>query len=145
MPTLPASFVRRVAAHLIDVVLPGLVVLVLVAGLARTGHRLPALGVLVLGFLAWLLVLLVNSGVRQGATGQTIGKRALGIRLVGVSTRQPVGPGRSVLRLVAHLLDTLPFLLGYLWPVWDERRQTFADKVCSTIVVRVDGCSTGWQ
>jgi hypothetical protein len=27
------------------------------------------------------------------------------------------------------------FYLGYLWPLWDAKRQTFADKICSTVVL----------
>jgi uncharacterized RDD family membrane protein YckC len=31
------------------------------------------------------------------------------------------------------------FLLGYLWPLWDDKRQTFADKICSTVVLDQKG------
>jgi hypothetical protein len=62
----------------------------------------------------------------------------LGIRLVSASTGQPVGFGRAVVRQLAHLLDALPLMVGYLRPLWDERRQTFADKMCGTLVVQVD-------
>ena len=34
-----------------------------------------------------------------------------------------------------HVLDSLPCYLGYLWPLWDAKRQTFADKIMSTVVV----------
>jgi Mce-associated membrane protein len=27
--------------------------------------------------------------------------------------------------------------LGFLWPLWDSRDQTFADKLASTVCVRV--------
>ncbi|MGI3784562.1 MAG: hypothetical protein ACRYG2_27695 [Janthinobacterium lividum] len=26
--------------------------------------------------------------------------------------------------------------MGYLWPLWDEERQTLADKIAQTVVVR---------
>jgi uncharacterized RDD family membrane protein YckC len=26
--------------------------------------------------------------------------------------------------------------LGYLWPLWDPRKQTFADKIVGSVVVR---------
>ena len=51
---------------------------------------------------------------------------------------EPVGFGRAIGRQIAHLLDGMPLGIGYLWPLWDERRQTFADKVCSTLVVQAD-------
>ena len=47
-----------------------------------------------------------------------------------------VGGGTAFLRELAHVIDGLPCYLGYLWPLWDDKRQTFADKICSTVVVR---------
>ena len=49
---------------------------------------------------------------------------------------QPVGFGLAIGRQFLHILDSLPFYIGYLWPLWDERRQTFADKVADTVVVQ---------
>jgi hypothetical protein len=34
---------------------------------------------------------------------------------------------------VAHLLDSIVCNLGYLFPLWDAKRQTIADKVMSTV------------
>lgn len=91
----------------------------------------------------WVLASLVrwvisawNRWFRQGRTGQSVGKTALRTRLVDHVTGQPVGAGRAFLRELAHILDALPFFLGYLWPLWDARRQTFADKIVGTVVVR---------
>ena len=77
-----------------------------------------------------------NECVRQGRTGCTVGKQLVGTRLVGARTGQPVGAGRSFLRQLAHVLDSLPCYLGWLWPLWDPRSQTFADKLTETVVVR---------
>jgi uncharacterized RDD family membrane protein YckC len=91
---------------------------------------------MVVGLLASLAVQLWNRVFRQGRTGQSIGKRALGIRLVGERSGQPLGAGMSFVRELAHTLDG-SFYVGYLWPLWDEKRQTFADKVVGTVVVTV--------
>lgn len=135
----PASFVRRAGAHLVDAGLPALALLVIARALARFHHSPAPIALAGLGVLAVLVFAVWNTGIRQGGTGQSLGKRATGIRLVGVVGGRPVGFGRAVLRQVAHLLDTLPLYLGYLWPLWDDARQTFADKVCATVVVRVEG------
>lgn len=74
--------------------------------------------------------------VRQGRTGQTLGKSAVGTRLLKDADGTPVGAGRSILRYVLHLVDQIPLYLGYLWPLWDRKKQTFADKIMSTVVVR---------
>ncbi|MBO3088258.1 RDD family protein [Cellulomonas dongxiuzhuiae] len=83
---------------------------------------------------AWLLML-----VLQGLTGQTPGRRVLGIQVVRAPVDRPVGgvPGilRSVGRWFAHLIDAF-LLIGYLRPLWDPMRRTFADGLAHTLVVR---------
>ena len=50
---------------------------------------------------------------------------------------QPVGFGWGVLRrLCHHTIDGAICYLGFLWPLWDDKRQTFGDKICNTYVVR---------
>ena len=73
--------------------------------------------------------------VRQGNTGQTVGKQALGIRLVRLARPGPPGVGLSIGRHFLHIVDGLPCYLGFLWPLWDQRRQTFADKIVDTVVL----------
>ena len=75
--------------------------------------------------------------LRQGRTGQTIGKSAMGTYVVResrrpVHRRRPVGRSRDR----AHIVDALPCLVGYLWPLWDAKKQTFADKIMGTVVVK---------
>ena len=69
-----------------------------------------------------------------GRTGQSIGKRVTKIKLIGEGSNAPIGPGNACIRDLVHLLDALT-VAGYLWPLWDGRRQTFADKIMKTIVV----------
>jgi uncharacterized RDD family membrane protein YckC len=73
---------------------------------------------------------------RQGTTGQTIGKKALGIRILKQATMQPTGFGMAFVRALAHILDTLPCYVGYLAPLWDSGNRTFADQVCGTLAVK---------
>ncbi|MFE7339717.1 RDD family protein [Streptomyces griseus] len=72
---------------------------------------------------------------QEGTTGQTIGKKAVGIRLLREADGRPLGFGMAFVRRLAHILDS-PCYIGFLWPLWDEKKQTFADKVCSTVVVK---------
>ncbi len=72
---------------------------------------------------------------QEGTTGQTIGKGAVNIRLVREADGQPIGFGMAFVRRLAHILDC-PCYLGFLWPAWDAKKQTFADKLCGTIVVK---------
>jgi uncharacterized RDD family membrane protein YckC len=133
-----ATYGQRVGGFLIDIGIPGgLLAVVLIAALASRddvviGIVYPAAAAVWLAFLVW------NSGYRQGRSGQSLGKSVLGTRLVSAVSGEPVGFGRACARQLAHLVDGIPLGLGYLWPLWDEHRQTFADKVCSTLVVQAD-------
>jgi hypothetical protein len=43
------------------------------------------------------------------------------------------GFGMAFLRKPAHVLGSLACYVGWLWPLWDAKKQTFADKVCGTV------------
>ncbi|MFJ1749324.1 RDD family protein [Streptomyces sp. NPDC088116] len=75
---------------------------------------------------------------KEGSTGQTIGKKVVGISLHRESDGRTLGFGMAFVRKLAHMLDSFACYLGWLWPLWDDKNQTFADKVCSTVVVRVN-------
>ncbi|GHA14879.1 hypothetical protein GCM10010372_13190 [Streptomyces tauricus] len=85
--------------------------------------------VAIFGVAIWMLV-------QEGKTGQTVGKKALGIRLLREIDGQPMGVGMAFVRRLAHFLDSIACYLGWLWPLWDDKKQTFADKVCSSVVVK---------
>ena len=73
---------------------------------------------------------------RQGSTGQSVGKGVVHIRVIRESDGQFTGFGGAFVRALAHILDSLPCYIGYFAPLWDTKNQTFADKVCHTVVVQ---------
>lgn len=87
------------------------------------------LSLLLIGYTVW------NHGYRQGITGQSIGKKVMKFKVVSESTGQPIGFGPSVVRQLAHTVDGFACNLGYLWPLWDSKRQTLADKIMSTVCI----------
>ncbi|MEU0268961.1 RDD family protein [Nocardioides sp. NPDC006303] len=88
-----------------------------------------------IGFLVSLAFLFWNYGLKQGKTGYSIGKGVLGIKVVKEADGQVLGTWFSIGRFFVHYLDQLACYIGYLWPLWDDKRQTFADKILSTIVI----------
>ena len=45
------------------------------------------------------------------------------------------GPQRAIGRDLCHtFIDGFGYI-GFLWPLWDQRRQTFADMIVRTLVV----------
>jgi uncharacterized RDD family membrane protein YckC len=89
-----------------------------------------------LGLVLMVAIQIWNRAFKQGRTGQSIGKKVMGIRLVEEYTGRPIGAGMAFVRDLAHTLDGFLYL-GYLWPLWDDKRQTFADKILNTVVVEV--------
>jgi uncharacterized RDD family membrane protein YckC len=73
-----------------------------------------------------------------GPTGQTWGKRALGIRVIDFQAGGPIGYPRGFLRWVGRIPSALVFFLGYFWMLWDREKQTWQDKIAGTVVVPID-------
>ncbi|AEE46521.1 RDD family protein [Cellulomonas fimi] len=71
----------------------------------------------------------------QALTGSTPGKAVAGVRVERDDDARPAGLVRTVLREAAHVLDWV-LLVGWLRPLWHPRRQTFADSLTRTVVVR---------
>jgi uncharacterized RDD family membrane protein YckC len=74
----------------------------------------------------------------MGKTGQTIGAKAVGIKVVHERTGQPIGFWPAVGRIVFRsFISGFIFALGYLWMLWDDKNQTWHDKVAGSIVINV--------
>jgi uncharacterized RDD family membrane protein YckC len=89
---------------------------------------------ILLGLVTYIGFWIWNTCLRQGRTGFSIGKGTMGIRLLDEVSGQPIGGFMSFLRQIVHVLDGLCYV-GYLWPLWDAKKQTFADKILHTVVV----------
>lgn len=88
--------------------------------------------------ITWVLALayfLWNYGYRQGATGSTLGKRVLKFKVVNENSGRPIGFMMSLVRVLAHAVDAAICYIGFLFPLWDAKRQTLADKIIKTICV----------
>ena len=154
-PALPkeayTSWFTRVAAWFIDS-MPVFIVIGIGQGIAiahrrqqlRDLQRRPVactsshsvVGSLVSG-LASLLALaygIWNYGYRQGTTGSTIGKSVMKFKVVSEKTWQPIGFGLSIVRQLAHIVDAIICYIGFLFPLWDAKRQTLADKIMTTVL-----------
>jgi uncharacterized RDD family membrane protein YckC len=139
-----ANWLYRVSSFVIDVLITAAPlsiarILIVAFGLTNAFGSLSDAGVAIgqLGQAVSLAIFIWNTLIRQGSTGQSFGKWASGTRLISLRTNQPIGVGMAFVRQIFHVLDALPSFLGYLWPLWDSKRQTFADKLVGTVVVRV--------
>lgn len=141
-----ASFGKRLVAYLIDGVIAGLIAGIpsgclggLAAILAPQQDE---------DTFAIILVIVIFIGVIWGfigttlyfarmwsRTGQTLGKRWMGIKVV---TADGVPPSfwRAVGRaLIGYMISSWIVSLGFLWMLWDDYAQTWHDKLFGTYVV----------
>ncbi len=111
------------------------------ASLSGTGDypALRVVGILlaVAGYLAMWAVTLWNRVFLTGRTGQSIGKRSQGLRLVGATTGEPIGADNAFLRELVNGLANSVLWLGYLWMLWDPDKQTLGDKAVHSTVILV--------
>jgi uncharacterized RDD family membrane protein YckC len=123
-----ASFGRRLVAYLIDAILVGIIYGIVAAVVDPTVGSLVSL-VVGIAYFAYF---------EGGPRGQTLGKMALGIRVVDFNTGGAIGYPRGVGRYLARILSAIACFLGYLWMLWDKEKQTWHDKLATTVVVPVE-------
>jgi serine/threonine protein kinase/uncharacterized RDD family membrane protein YckC len=85
--------------------------------------------------LIWGLVYFVY-GMMEGLFGSSPGKGLCMLRVVDARTGERVGLFRGVARVYAQIVNWCSMLIGFLNPLWDPQKQTFADKMCATRVVQ---------
>jgi predicted Zn finger-like uncharacterized protein len=70
-----------------------------------------------------------------GYRGATLGKMAMRIKIVSTDSSD-ISYGAAFLRYIGTIISGIPFSLGYLWMLWDDKKQTWHDKIASTCVIR---------
>jgi uncharacterized RDD family membrane protein YckC len=86
-----------------------------------------------LNFIIWL----VYFTYFEGTSGQTLGKRALGIKV----TREGGGKmnmGAALVRTILRIIDILPtaYILGFILVLATKKKQRVGDMAASTVVVK---------
>jgi uncharacterized RDD family membrane protein YckC len=69
--------------------------------------------------------------------GQTPGKAAVGIRIVKLDGTRLTAWDAILRNVIGYTISSLIFFLGYLWILFDDRKQGWHDKLARTVVVRV--------
>lgn len=142
----------RVGAAILDALIlaiPVIVLTLIIVGVAA-GSDAAAVVTAILGFLAYLLAVLFYAPLlmaRGGEhNGQTLGKQALGITVIRDSGA-PFDLGAAFVRevvvknllfgFVGSFFFSIPTILNYLWPLWDDQNRCLHDMVVKTHVIKV--------
>ncbi|MHB1498840.1 MAG: RDD family protein [Acidimicrobiales bacterium] len=138
-PSVPgelASWGQRALGWLVD----ALIVVVPTVVLYAVGAAGKVAGLAVIAII-YGAVMGIWFSVQVGQYGSSPGMRIVGLRCVHKNTGQPIGGGmgfvRGLLHAVAWAVCGILYIIDMLWPLWDSLRQTLADKVVSTVVIRV--------
>ncbi len=147
---------RRLPALVIDVIIRFAAWIVFLIATVIVGAFVGPVG-WTLGWTLWLLLWFVLEWFYGGLletywNGQTVGKRLMGIRVLGTDG-QPINGLQAVMRNFLRLVDLMPFLplaaligqegpwalptglLGLVVPMLNERFQRLGDLACGTMVV----------
>ena len=138
-----ASWGRRLAALLVDVI-----VLVVAISVALVAAGMPAdelrdrveNGETLLVIVLFLIPEAIYYTWMVGSRSQTVGKMALGIKIVDAESRAPIGYLRAFRRWIStaamRALFWIPAIVDHLWPLRDRRNQALHDKFARSVVVR---------
>lgn len=138
-----ANVFTRLAAIVIDglLLVPFYLPIFIVGGIAgpnssHTGETL----------MIWLLIMTIigilwfgiwNTIYRMGKTGQSLGRKFLGIAVLDNKGR-PIGVGRALLReTIGRFISGIVCYIGYLNAFWDNHRQMWHDKIADCYVYNV--------
>jgi uncharacterized RDD family membrane protein YckC len=120
-----AEWPQRALGGLIDFVAPWII-----AGIFIRINLL--LGLLVdLAAIVWTFY----NAYLNGSTGKSYGKQVVGLKVVREADGQLIGGGLGIVRYLAHIVDSIICYIGFLFPLWDAKKQTLADKIMSTVVL----------
>ena len=120
-----ADFGTRLVAVIIDaLVLMALAIAVGAIGLGKVYERLDFLVGAVYAIYFW-----VNRG------GATVGKQVMKIKVVNEKGKT-LSYGEAILRYLGYIVSAIPLGLGFLWVIWDDKKQGFHDKIAKTYVVK---------
>jgi len=141
------GLVTRTIAFAIDIAIIDAVALVtgVVVGLGLSALDLPSAVTTVLAVVGAALAVAWSIAYFAwfwSVRGQTPGDRVLGLQVLDATTGRPVHLVRGVLRVFALVLSALPFLLGFVMILFDDRRRALHDRLVHTVVVYRDADPT---
>ncbi len=122
------GFLKRLIAFIIDSVLL-MVVNQVISSVLFGGDALAAAGVTTIVDLTYFIAMWAFVG------GQTLGMKALGIKLVKADGT-PVTIVTAVLRYVGLIISFFALFIGVIWIAFDKNKQGWHDKIAGTYVVK---------
>jgi uncharacterized RDD family membrane protein YckC len=129
-----AGFTLRLAAFMIDSLL--ILTVLLITSLIANALYSVWTTFLFVGYFLTFCFGFYNHIVLLLPTGQTLGKRIVGIQIIS-RNQHPATPRQLLQRtLLGYPLAILPAGLGLAWLLWDRQQQGWHDHLANTIVIK---------
>ncbi len=144
LPGRPASVKRRFVALVMDDILLAFITIFLavLSGFTFTmgAGSFPgkAWAITTIGIslkMIYFIVWLTYHTAFLGSTGQTPGKKVLGLQVIRTGGEK-ISYARALGRTLGYIPSSLLYI-GYMWAIWDRRKQAWHDKLADTLVIRV--------
>lgn len=133
-----ASCSRRASALAVDSIWWTVIVLFLPLG-PSTEDILRAPESYATSILLWLTIAqcipILVTGLLWAVWGTSPGKRALHLRIVDADSGQPMTPRQAGLRTLGYLLTFATCGAGFLWVLFNPRKQALHDRMANTVVI----------
>jgi uncharacterized RDD family membrane protein YckC len=101
-----------------------------------TGTLVYATGIDSLSFLPTILFA-IYIVYFEGTTGQTLGKKICGLKVISAKNGQTIGISMAVLRYVGKFISGLLLGIGYLMAAFDSKKRSLHDRIAATYVIKV--------
>ncbi|GAB2668131.1 RDD family protein [Arenimonas aestuarii] len=141
-----AGFIRRLGAYMIDSMLVGsvfyallllgfVVLAVIASGRGQDeGEETFLVGAIIVNLIYPILSLAYYAGMESSKMQATVGKLALGIKVVDSQGRR-LGFGRAAARWAGSIVSYLILYIGFFMAGWTQRKQALHDLMADTFVV----------
>lgn len=72
----------------------------------------------------------------EGTTGQTLGKKIVGVKVIDYEGKT-IGIPNAALRYIGKIISGLILGIGYIMAAFDEKKQSLHDKIVKTYVIKL--------
>ena len=137
-----AEFFPRVGAYMLDAIFIGVIGMILQFGLAivfgvvsRGNEGMIAIGSLLGSLVNFGVTLVYFVGYETSAKQGTWGKQIVGIKVTDMKG-QRITTGQAVGRFFAKIISGLTCGIGYMMPLFTDKKQTLHDLICGCLALK---------
>ena len=92
----------------------------------------------ILVILASVLMPIVYFPYFWKTSGQTVGAKMMGLKVVRDRDGGPLTWGAAILRLIGYVISGAVFCIGFIWILIDKRKRGWFDLIAGTVAIKAD-------